>query len=381
MQLGFAKTLAGATAASALIASVALAQSANRGAEVIAADKATVHGQVIAEFGSRLLSGNTGVDLYIVSNLKVADLMILDGSIQRTPDKSLAYSVKFDVFNPKNPAQVAKGVAIMRGDVIIDENGRYLPDQGKLRIDIVKGNQSSSPFRGVLQGREVTRWWEVSELVKKAQKNASKIYSRVVDGKTIMIEVKNPDPLGFDGLILAAGPFTFLPETAVRGSLDYDYELGNWLTDNSGISLSYQLGDKPVTDKITGSIRFVEEEGKASVDGKSVPYTGYYEYTLRFNEDAAKADTAFFDGETSEGDVDAFFVASDTSKPGIYGRVYFEDTEDNCKTAKDEEGKVQCVGPTRSVITYDLKATGLTYAQLASWMKIEQFVVGPFTDE
>ncbi len=345
---------------------LALAQSANRGAEVIAADKATVHGQVIAEFGSRLLSGNTGVDLYIVSNLKVADLMILDGSIQRTPDKSLAYSVKFDVFNPKNPAQIAKGVAIMRGDVIIDENGRYLPDQGKLRIDIVKGNQSSSPFRGVLQGREVTRWWEVSELVKKAQKNASKIYSRVVDGKTIMIEVKNPDPLGFDGLILAAGPFTFLPETAVRGSLDYDYELGNWLTDNSGISLSYQLGDKPVTDKITGSIRFVEEEGKASVDGKSVPYTGYYEYTLRFNEDAAKADTAFFDGETSEGDVDAFFAASDTSKPGIYGRVYFEDTEDNCKTAKDEEGKVQCVGPTRSVITYDLKATGLTYAQLAT---------------
>ena len=48
---------------------------------------------------------------------------------------------------------------------------------------------------------------------------------------------------------------------------------------------------------------------------------------------------------------------------------------------KDEEQKLKCMGPTKSVITYDLKATGLTYAQLAAWMKIEQIVIGPFTDE
>ena len=261
----------------------AFAQSANRGLEVIAADKAAVTGEIVADFGSRKMIGATGVDTYTVTNLKVADLMVLGGQIQRTPEKSLTYSVKFDLFNPKNPAQVAKEAAILRGDMLINENGRYEPAGGKLRIDIVKGAQSTSAFRGGLQGRNVTRWWEVSEQLSKAQKTATKVYSRAVEGKTIMIEVKNPDPLGFDGLVLASGPFSYLPETAVRGSLDYDYELGNWLTDNNGLTLSYQLADKQVNDKITGSIRFAEEEGKATVNGKTVPYTGYYEYSLRFN--------------------------------------------------------------------------------------------------
>lgn len=372
--------LAGGLAAGAW-SPAALAQSTNRGLEVIPADKATVTGEITADFGSRKMMGATGVDTYTLSNVKVADLMVLGGQIQRTPEKSLTYSVKFDLFNPKNPAQVAKEAAIMRGDMLINENGRYEPAGGKLRLDIVKGAQSTSAFRGGLQGRNVTRWWEVSEQLKKAQTTATKVYSRAVEGKTIMIEVKNPDPLGFDGLVLASGPFSYLPETAVRGSLDYDYELGNWLTDNNGLTLSYQLGDKQVTDKITGSIRYAEEEGKATVGGKTVPHTGYYEYSLRFNEEAIKADNAFFDGDTSSADVDAFFSAADQSKPGLYGRVYFQDSEDNCKMVKDEEQKLKCVGPTKSVITYDLKATGLTYAQLAAWMKIEQLVIGPFTDE
>jgi hypothetical protein len=340
-----------------------------------------ISGQIVADFGSRRASGATGVDVYTISSLKIADLMILSGTIQRTPEKSLAYSVKFDVNNPKNRTQVAKDVAILRGDTIIDESGRYLPANGKLRIDVVKGTQSSSGFRGVLQGREVTRWWELKEQLAKAQKSVNKAYSRVVDGKTITIQVANPDPLGFDGLVLAQGPFSYLPETTVRGSLDYDYELGNWLTDNNGLTLTYQIGETPFTDKVTGSIRFAEEEGSAQIDGKAVPYTGYYDYSLRFNEDKAKADEAFFDGENSDAEVDAFFSTEDQSKPGIYGRVYFQDVEDNCKTVKDEEGNDACVGPTLSVITYDLKAVGLNYAQIATWMKIEQIVIGPFTDE
>ncbi len=340
-----------------------------------------ITGQIVADFGSRRASGATGVDVYTVSSLKVADLMILSGTIQRTPEKSLSYSVKFDVNNPKNRTQVAKDVAILRGDTVIDESGRYLPANGKLRIDVVKGSQTSAGFRGVLQGREVTRWWELKEQLAKAQKSVTKAYSRVVDGKTITIQVKNPDPLGFDGLVLAQGPFSYLPETTVRGSLDYDYELGNWLTDNNGLTLTYQIGDTPFTDKVTGSIRFAEEKGSAQIDGKAVPYTGYYDYSLRFNEDKVKADEAFFDGENSDAEVDAFFSTDDQSKPGIYGRVYFQDVEDNCKTVKDEEGNEACVGPTLSVITYDLKTVGLNYAQIANWMKIEQIVIGPFTDE
>lgn len=352
----------------------------SRGAEAIAADKGRISGEIIADFGSRKQSGATGVDVYTISNLKAGDLMVLNGTINRTPEKSLGYSVKFDLFNPKNPAQVAKEAAILRGDVVIDQTGRYDPVAGKLRIDVVKGTQSSAPFRGGLQGREVTRWWEVSEQLKKAQKAAAKEYSRVVEGKTITIKVQNADPLRFDGLVLATGPFSYLPETTVRGSLDYDYELGNWLLDNNGLTLNYQIGEKVINDRITGSIRFAEEEGNATVDGKKVAFTGYYEYNLRFNEEAQKSDAAFFEGDASA-QSDAFFSTADQSKPGIYGKVYFTDSEDNCKMAKDDEGKTKCVGPTKSIITYDLNTSGLTYAQLAAWIKIEQFVIGPFTDE
>lgn len=361
-------------------ATMAHAQATSRGAEVIAADKGRITGETIVNFGSRKLADNTGVDTYAITNLKAADLMVLNGTINRTPEKSLSYSVKFDLFNPKNPAQVAKEAAILRGDVVIDQTGRYDPVAGKLRIDIVKGTQSSAPYRGGLQGREVTRWWEVGEQLKRAQKAATKQYSRVVEGKTITIEVKNADPLKFDGLVLATGPFSYLPETTVRGSLDYDYELGNWLLDNNGLTLTYQIGEKLINDRITGSIRYAEEAGSATVDGKSVAYTGYYEYNLRFNEEAQKSDAAFFEGDANAQN-DAFFSSADQSKPGIYGRVYFEDSEDGCKMAKDESGGTKCVGPTKSIITYDLKSSALTYAQLAAWVKIEQMVIGPFTDE
>jgi hypothetical protein len=372
---------AGVAALLTLATALPVAAQTSPSLEAITEGLNRVTGQIVADFGSRRASGATGVDVYTISSLKVADLMILSGTIQRTPEKSLSYSVKFDVNNPKNRTQIAKDVAILRGDTIIDESGRYLPANGKLRIDVVKGQKSSSNFSGVLRGREVTRWWEFKEQLAKAQKSVTKAYSRVVDGKTITIQVKNPDPLGFDGLVLAQGPFSYLPETTVRGSLDYDYELGNWLTDNNGLELTYKIGDTAQIDKITGSIRFAEEEGTAQVDGKSIPYTGYYDYSLRFNEDKVKADEAFFDGENSEAEVDAFFSTEDQTKPGVYGRVYFQDVEDNCKTVKDEEGKEGCVGPTLSVITYDLKAVGLNYAQLANWMKIEQIVIGPFTDE
>lgn len=368
-----------AAAACVAFAPAALAQTASRGAELVPTDKGRITGEIVADFGSRKLSGATGVDTYTVK-LKAADLMMLNGTINRTPEKSLSYSVKFDLFNPKNPSQVANEAAILRGDVLIDQTGRYDPAAGKLRIDVVKGAQSSAAYRGGLQGREVTRWWEIGEQLKKAQTVAVKEYSRVVEGKVIKISVQKVDPLKFDALVLATGPFSYLPETTVRGSLDYDYELGNWLLDNNGLTLNYQLGEKVINDRITGSIRFAEEAGSATIDGKKITYTGYYDYNLRLNEEAQKSDAAFFEGDANA-QADAFFASSDQSKPGIYGRVYFEDSEDNCKRAKDEEGKFKCLGPTKSVISYDLKVPGLTYAQLAAWIKIEQLVIGPFTDE
>ncbi|MFG1349340.1 hypothetical protein [Xanthobacter autotrophicus] len=348
----------------------------------IPADKAKLTGAMTVDYNSRSTRSTSGTDLYEISDLTVADLMILKGSVQRTPGKSLVYSVKFDVVNPSNPSQIAREVAILRGDLQIDSNGRYIPDAGRLRIDVVKGNQTTSAFGGSIQGRNVARWWEVGEQFRKAQKEATKIYSRVVDGKTVSIQVKNPDPLRFERTQLAAGPFSFLPETRVSGNLDYDYELGNWLTDANGVSFSYAVADRSFTDRVSGSIRYVEENGTFSDKaGKKKPYTGYYEYNLRWNEQSANNDQSFFDAGAAQAQSDAFFSSADQSKPGLYGRVYYNDSEDACRRVKGEDGKDTCVGPTRSEVTWDLKAEKLTYAQLGNWVKLETLILGPLTDE
>lgn len=369
-------------AAGLLAASSALAQQQSPALREIPADKAKLTGQMTVDYNSRALRATTGTDVYDLAGLDVADIMILRGTVQRTPGKSLTYSLKFDVVNPSNPSQIAREVAIMRGDLIIDKDGRYVPDLGRLRIDVVKGNQTSSPFGGAIQGRNVTRWWEVGEQFRKAQKEATKIYSRQVEGKVVSIEVKNPDTLRFERTQLAAGPFSFLPETRVSGNLDYDYELGNWLTDSNGITFTYTVADRSFTDRISGSIRFVEEEGNfTDKGGKKRPYTGFYEYNMRWNEQPASNDNAFFDASAAQAQSDAFFSNADQSKPGLYGRVYYNDVEDGCKRTRGADGKEKCVGPTRSEITYDLKAEKLNNVQLANWVKLELLILGPLTDE
>jgi hypothetical protein len=333
------------------------------------------------DFDSRKQDSSSGLDTYTIEKLTLADLLAFSGTIQREPEASLAYSLKLDVFNPADPSQVAPEVAILRGTVVIDKDGRYQPTEGDLRIDIVKGSQSTSAFEGAIQGRQVTRWWEIGEQLDKAEEEARKLYSRTVNGKTVTIAVANPDPLSFENLVLAGGPFSYLPPTTVNGNLDYDYELGNWLTDQDGVTFKYNIGGQAIEDRVTGSIRFVEEKGNfTDGTGASHAYTSYYDYSLRFNEPVVAPEDAFFDDDTSEQDLDDFF--SDTTElPGLYGRVYYFDTEDGCETATDDSGETACVGPTKSEVYYEMKTVGLTYAQLANWYKLELLIAGPMNDE
>ena len=371
--LAVGMALAGPTAA--------LAQT-NHATAVIPADKAKVTGGIVIDYNSRSEHSQSNVDTYEIQDLAVADLMILKGTIQRIPDQRMTYSVRMDVLNPANPTQIARDAAILRGDLVIDSDGRYGPEDGGLRLDVVKGNQSSNKFTGDIQGREVARWWQIGKKLKAATNEATKAYSRLVDGKVISIQVKNPDPLRFEGLGLAAGPFSFIAGSKVSGVFDYDYELGNWLTDQAGLQFTYTIGDNVISDHVTGSIRYVEEAGDfTDAKAKKHAYTSYYDYNLRFNEPTVNKDAAFFGGDAAQADTDAFFSSADQTKPGLYGRVYYADTNDYCKKAKDAKGVTKCVGPTHSEVFYDLHGIGLTYEQLANWMKVEQLVIGPFTDE
>jgi hypothetical protein len=354
----------------------------SRGTAEITPDRGRITGHMTIDFNSRTERGDSGVDTYAIDNLTVADLLIYSGTIQRKPEEGMVYSLKIDVFNPQNISQIAREVAILRGEMVIDNAGRYLPAEGDLRIDIVKGQRNTSDFGGTIQGREVTRWWELGEQIERAKDEATKLYSRTVNGKVVTIQVVAPDPLKFEGLSLAAGPFSYLPVARVNGNLDYDYELGNWLTDAAGVTFQYAVGQQTLTDKVTGTIRFVEAEGNFTDPvGKPRPYTSYYEYNLRFNEPETKPEDSFFDGENSSAEIESFFSEVDQTAPGLYGRIYYYDTEDNCRRQNDSDGIPQCVGPTRSEVYYDLNAVKLTYAQLGNWFKLEPLIAGPMNDE
>lgn len=110
--------------------SLAIPALAQTSLKEIPADKAKVTGSLTIDFNSRSERSQNNIDVYEISNLAVADLMVMNGNIQRIPEKQLIYSVKFDVLNPANPGQVAKDAAIMRGELDIDAKGVYTPDTG-----------------------------------------------------------------------------------------------------------------------------------------------------------------------------------------------------------------------------------------------------------
>ena len=62
----------------------------------------------------------------------------MKGDIQRIPNQRLSCSVRFDVVNPQNPSQVAHDAAILRGDTPIDSGDRYNPEDGRLRLDVIR---------------------------------------------------------------------------------------------------------------------------------------------------------------------------------------------------------------------------------------------------
>ena len=286
-QAWMGRTLWALAMGAALAGSTAALGQTSRAVAEIPADKAKVTGTIVIDYNSRSERSQSNVDVYNIQDLAVADLMVLKGVIQRIPEQRMTYSVRMDVINPQNPSQIARDAAILRGDLVIDSDGRYNPEDGNLRLDVVKGNQSSNRFTGDIQGREVARWWQIGKKLKAATTEATKAYSRLVEGKVVSIQVKNPDPLRFEGLGLAAGPFSFIAEAKVSGIFDYDYELGNWLTDQAGVQFTYTVGSNVVSDRVTGSIRYVEEGGDFT-DAKSKKHN--YTSVLRIQSEVQRAD-------------------------------------------------------------------------------------------
>jgi hypothetical protein len=309
-------------------------------------------------------------DKYTFS-LNAAKTTEFQGEILRTPklltstlgrakqDALLYYNVNLAVLNP-NDLKQKKVVGKWVGRVPIDPaSGAYDLAAGKadsqgLRVAI-EATGSAQSFSDVFAGK----------LIGKAEKKeglGSKLYKRVIGGKEQTITVKAADPMQFQRIELAKGPAATYPRTVVNGSLDFDYETSNYLTE--GITFTYTLDGKEITDKITGSIKWVEDPAY-DTNGK-----GYYDFNLRFNEEKnkpAQGEAAAFGQMSAE---EAFF-AVDTSVPCLTGKIEYVDT-----FVPGSDGKVAS-----SKVTYHLNANKLTKQQIVAFTKLWLICVGPTNDD
>jgi len=308
--------------------------------------------------------------------LKVAKTTEFSGKVERLPRlfskvlgrevqaAQLEYNLNLWVLNPANLSE-KKEVGNWLGIVPIDEQGRYHFGGSKtspLRIVIntVGAAQGfSDQFNGILINKERSRQ---KGLVDSVMESTSSTLTRWLGNKEVKMEVKNLDPMRFDNLVLAAGPAKIYPTTTVNGSLDFDYETGNYYANN--IKFVYSLADQQYEDIVTGTIKWEEDENR-SENGK-----GQYIFNLRFNETKHKVtdESAMFDSENMSAE-EAFFVV-DKSLPALTGQIDYVDTFKNNKE-----------NPVSSMITFDLDANQLTKQQVMNFFKLWIACIGPTNDE
>ncbi|HEY0009438.1 MAG TPA: hypothetical protein VGB55_11990, partial [Tepidisphaeraceae bacterium] len=319
-----------------LAAAVMVALLARAGAAQELTEQGVITGTMDIAFATRTSpdrSGNlkegspaAGVKDTYKFQLNVAKTTEFAGEITRQPklfssvlgrtmqEGMLYYNVNISVLNPKEMTQ-KRAVGKWVGEVPLDPaNGSY---------DLSGGKATNSPLRiaidAIGQAQSFTDQF-AGRLIGKSEKKeglGSRIYSRVVGGKEVKVTVQRADPMTFQGIELAKGPATIYPRARVNGRLDFDYETSNYLTDD--ITFAYSADGKEMSDKVTGSIKWVEDPNYNS-NGK-----GYYEFNLRFNEEKnkpAQTEAAAFEGQGAE---DAFF-AVDNALPALTGRIEYVDT-------------------------------------------------------
>jgi len=339
-----------------------------------------INGQMTIDFKTRtnldssgdLKAGSPAMgaeDTYKFS-FNVAETTDFNGEVRRRPklyssilgrnkqDAQLFYNIDLSVRNPRDPNQrrsVGKWVGTVPMDV---QSGKY---------DLAGGQATGSPLR--IDVSAVGRAAAFKDnfagyLVGKAEKKeglGSRVYNRVVGGKTVSVTVQKSDPMSFEGIQLAKGPAEIYPRATVNGRLDYDYETGNYYADN--IKMRYTVDGRDVEDTITGTIKWVEDPDRAS-NGK-----GYYDFNLRFNEDRNKVASTEGNAFERMSDEDAFF-AVDNTLPTLTGRIEYVDTFIPGGTT-----------PSMSKVIYKLNANKLTKQQVVNFFKLWMIAIGPTNDE
>lgn len=288
----------------------------------------TVKGKLDIQFNSRIQLDDSGKpkagvkDVYTF-DLQVVDTAIFQGTIEHLPtilsdtlgmEKQagvLNYNLNLLVANPANLSQ-KRAVGKLVGGVQIDKNGVYNYDKGTLRIAVDAAGTAAgfeSAFRGTAAGKPPKTSSTLAKIKKQAQ-----TLTRKVQGKTVKLVVTDYDIMTLNGLVLAAGPVKTYPDTTVNGEMLYDYERSAWYF--RGLTMTYQVDGKPVTDKLTGNIKWIESPQRKT-NGE-----GEYQFDVRFNEPEEKSgETAVFQPVDDE----AAFFAVDKTMPSLTGTAKYKD--------------------------------------------------------
>lgn len=308
-------------------------------------------------------------------NMRVAKTTEFSGAITRLPKVKVKvvgmeaqpaaymYDLDLAVLNPKDLTQ-KKNVGKWVGTVPLDTKTNILNLGGgkagnsELRIAVEQVGSAhafTDSFNGTVGGKQdKEQGWE--------DKLVSYSFERVIGKKKVKIEAKQVEPVKFQNVELAKGPSAIYPHAFVSGSMDFDYETGNWYINN--VRFRYNLDGKDLEDRLSGSIKWVEDPNRAQ-NG-----IGYYDFNVRFNEEKFASAANEADAFGSMNDEEAFF-AVDNSIPAMTGRVGYVDT-----FIPGSEMK-----PSASRITYNLNANKLTKQQIMNFYKLWMLAMGPVNDE
>jgi len=340
-------------------------------------------GKMVIDFESRKNPASDGQPKPGVTDKYAVDLNIgkdtaFRGEIIRTPQivgavgikqgANMEYKLDLIAFNPVNRAQTMS-VGRWVGDIPIGSDGVYQLSKDKgasLRFAMtMKGGAESSNFDGAIHGRQLGKAklfelaQQVTETVKK--EGATKVFTRMYQGKPMSVRATNTDPMRFDNVVLAAGPAAMYGPVTVNGEMVYDYDSDTWFLD--GMTFRYQEGGKPVSDKLGGTIRWLQDDNGAN---------GRYELNITFNEPAAAPGAAT--------DASGFFAASDNSAAGFFA---VDDSLATCGgSVSFKDDYMGGNAPVRSSVEHKIECNGkVSEQQLMAFAKLWMLGVGPLNDE
>lgn len=273
--------------------------------------------RMTAEEEGRLKKGVK--DLYVL-NLTVGDVLLISGKMEHLPtifsqtlglvdqDSILVYDLGLLLINPEKKADV-RLVSRLGGTVPIDKDGVYDFNE-KLAIKATSTFSSVVPL-SLFKGRALGIRPASASLIDKAKEKAEAyVESKRVQSEGLKaIRVKKDLMVFTNDFELAGGPVDTYPAVVVQGAMVFDYEKSAWSL--AGLTLSYRQGEERVIDKLSGSIRWIEDPNR-KVNGK-----GWYEYDVRINEPEKAAD--------SGGGEEALFATNPMSR-SLTGKVKYVDS-------------------------------------------------------